>query len=217
MTRDGVIVCHHDDRVDRTTDGHGPIKGFTLAELKRLDAGYRFSPDGRGFPFRGKGVQIPTFEEVYALAPDVRINVEIKQRQPSMVRALWEFVQEHEVVDRILVAASFDPLVREFRRVSGGATATSAGERDILLFVLASLGRLTRLLPVAYDALQVPVRAGLLEVVTPRLLRHARAKNVAVHVWTIDDRHEMRRLLDLGVDGVMTDRPDLLVEVAGGR
>jgi len=211
MTRDGQIVVFHDETLERTTNGSGPVSAHTLAQLRRLDAGYRFSPDGKSFPRRGHGLLIPTLAELVALAERVRFNVEIKERGPfDLPRALLRFIDEHAIADRIVVAAERHELMREFRRHSQGRIATSASRRECLQFWAASRLHLTAFLRLPYQALQIPVRAGSLTVVTPRLLDAAHREGLAVHVWTIDERPEMLRLLDLGVDGLMSDHPDRL-------
>jgi glycerophosphoryl diester phosphodiesterase len=212
-TRDGTIVVFHDPRLDRTTNGVGRLKDLSLAELKRLDAGYRFTLDGKTFPHRGKGLTVPTFEELLELDASARYNVEIKQSDPPMVRALWQLIERRGLHDRLLVAAARDRLVREFRRVSAGSVATSAGTNEGRLFWAASRIGLAHLVPAPYDALQVPPRSGPLTVVDRRFIGSAHARGLHVHAWTIDDAAEMRQLLALGVDGIMSDRPDVLVDV----
>jgi glycerophosphoryl diester phosphodiesterase len=214
MTRDGVIVAFHDDTLERTTDGRGPIWTLDWRELQALDAGYRFSPDGgETFPYRGKGLRVPALHEVMALGPQVRVNAEIKQGRPAMVAALWDVIESSGYADRILVAAAHHPLVREFRRLSGSRVATSASVREVLQLWLAVRARLDRFLPIEYDALQVPVKHSQLTVVERRFVEAAHRHGLQVHVWTVDDPDEMRSLLDLGVDGLMSDYPERLVEV----
>jgi len=214
MTRDGELVVFHDEALERTTNGTGRVSAHTLAQLRRLDAGYRFSPDGASFPRRGQGVVIPTLAELVALSPSVRFNVEIKERGPfELPRALLGFIEQHGIAGRIVVAAERYELMSEFRRLSQGRIATSASRRECLQFWLASRLHLTGFLRLPYQALQIPVRAGNLTVVTPTLLDAAHREGLAVHVWTIDERAEMLRLLALGVDGLMSDRPDRLRQV----
>ena len=213
-TRDGVMVTIHDETVDRISDGSAPVHALTLAELKRLDAGYRFSPDGgQTFPFRGKGVTVPTLAEVAQAFPDICLNLDIKQRQPPMIEALVTFIEEQGAHDRVLVGSFHDRILKEFRRRTGGRVATSAAASEARLFWLASRLRLTRFLRLAYDALQVPPRHGPLSVVDRRFVQAAHRLGIQVHVWTVDESEEMRRLLSLGVDGLMSDSPDLLLDV----
>jgi len=185
-----------------------------LAELKRLDAGYRFSPDGgQTFPFRGKEVTVPTLAEVVQAFPDICLNLEIKQKEPSLVEALVTFIEEQDAHDRILVGSFHDRMLKEFRQRTGGRVATSAASWEARLFWLASRLGLTRFLRLPYDALQVPPRQGPLPVVDRRFVQAAHRLGIQVHVWTVDESEEMRRLLNLGVDGLMSDRPDLLLDV----
>lgn len=214
MTRDGHVVCFHDDTLDRTTSGRGLIRDLDLSELRRIDAGYRFTPDGRSYPFRGQGITVPTLEEVAELDPHARINLEIKQAQPPMAEALWRRIDALGLHDRVLVASADTMLVRAFRNVARNTVASSAGRAEILAFWLAARAGMTSRLPIEYDALQVPVRSGPLEVVTRPFVEAAHARGLAVHVWTIDDAAQMRSLIELGVDGIMTDQPRRLAELA---
>ena len=216
-TRDGVIVCFHDETVDRTTDGSGRVHDFTLEELRALDAGYRFTRDGgRTFPFRGKGIVVPTFDEALALGDEVRFNVEIKQRDPDMIEQVFRLIEDRALHDRLLVAAADDGIGDAFRRMARGRVRTSPGQEGVRRFWLAALTGAHRLMRFDFDALQVPPKhpeRSWLPIVTRRFVRAAHHHGIRVHVWTIDDPSEMRRLRALGVDGIMTDRPDLLVEV----
>ena len=217
-TRDGEIVVIHDASVDRTTDGSGAVAGMTLEELRRLDAGYRFSPDGgRTFPYRGRGTRIPTLAEVYAQFPDVRVNADIKETRAGTEEVVLRVIRRAAAEVRTLVASNDHAVVRRFRRASGGRIRTAASRREIAAFYLMSCSRLEALGRPAYDALQVPVEHKGIALVTPRFLGAAHSRDVRVDVWTINDAAEMRRLLDLGVDGVMTDRPGVLASLLEER
>jgi glycerophosphoryl diester phosphodiesterase len=218
MSRDGQVVLFHDLRLERTTNGVGEVSDFTLQELQRLDAGYHFSPDGQTFPMRGRGLVIPTFAELLAEAPEVRLNVEIKERgRPDLPLALWQLIERLDLADRLVVAAERHELLHDFRRLSGTRVATSASRRECLEFWAASRVALAGVLPIRYQALQIPERAGQLRILTPRLLAAAHRRGVAVHVWTVDDVTDMHRLLDWGVDGLMSDYPDRLLGVVKDR
>ena len=217
-TRDGEIVVIHDASVDRTTDGSGAVAGMTLEELRRLDAGYRFSPDGgRTFPYRGRGTRIPTLAEVYAQFPDVRVNADIKETRAGTEEVVLRVIRRAAAEVRTLVASNDHAVVRRFRRASGCRIRTAASRREIAAFYLMSCSRLEALGRPAYDALQVPVEHKGIALVTPRFLGAAHSRDVRVDVWTINDAAEMRRLLDLGVDGVMTDRPGVLASLLEER
>jgi glycerophosphoryl diester phosphodiesterase len=208
-TRDGECVVIHDAQVDRTTDGSGDVAGFTLAELQRLDAGYRYTPDGgRTFPFRDTGVRISTLREVLDELPDTRVNVEVKdgRAQAAVLRTIQETGSAH----RVLIAAGDSRNRSLFHDYAG---PTSAGGQDLYAFYALHLAHAARFYRPPVDAFQMPERSGGRQVLSPRWIAEAHAHNVAVHVWTVDDEADMRRLLSWGVDGVITDRPDRLARV----
>ncbi len=204
-TGDGVLVCLHDDTVDRTTDGSGKVWDYSWEELQRLDAGYRFVGDG-GLPFRGRGVTIPSFEELVTTYPEAMVTVDLKQS--GIEGLLAEAVAHLELWDRIIVGSFRDRRIRRFRRLTEGRVATSSGPQETLCMWLAA--RRGRAAQIPADALQVPVRYGPVTLVDERTVAAAHAAGKQVHVWTVNEPAEMRRLLDLGVDGLITDRPDLL-------
>jgi glycerophosphoryl diester phosphodiesterase len=214
MTRDGHLVVIHDASVDRTTNGTGAVSEMTLEELRRLDAGHNFSPDGGPTrPYRGRGVRVPTLGEVLREFPGVAVNIEIKAGTPGIEEKVLGVLREANALGRALVVSTPHDIVKRFRKVSGGHVSTGASRWEIGLFYISSRFRLERLVRPAYDALQVPLRHRGLPVVTPRFVRAAHARGVRVDAWTINQADEMRRLLDLGVDVIMTDRPGMLAEV----
>jgi glycerophosphoryl diester phosphodiesterase len=218
MTRDGHIVVIHDATVDRTTNGTGAVSEMTLEELRRLDAGHNFSPDGGPTrPYRGRGVRVPTLGEVLREFPGVAVNIEIKAGTPGIEEKVLGVLREANALGRALVVSTPHDIVKRFRKVSGGHVSTGASRWEIGVFYISSRFRLERLVRPAYDALQVPLRHRGLPVVTPRFVRAAHARGVRVDAWTINQADEMRRLLDLGVDVIMTDRPGMLAEVLENR
>lgn len=209
-TRDNVVVVSHDATVNRLSDGQGAIRDFTLSELKRLDFGYRFSFDGgRTFPYRGRGVTIPTLREVLEALPHVRVNMDIKPKQPASLKQLLVDLDATRAFARVMIA-SFHHRVLQVVRQIAPSLATSASPLEVARFRFwpSSYGR-----HVPFQALQVPVRYGGLTVVTAGLVASAHACNTQVHVWTVDDAHEMNTLLRLGVDGIVTNRPALGVRI----
>jgi glycerophosphoryl diester phosphodiesterase len=218
MTLDGEVVVIHDPTVYRTTNGSGDVAQMSLEEIRALDAGYRFSPDGGStHPYRGRGLRVPRLAEVYEEFPDVPVNIEIKRAQPGVEEAVLEVIRDADAAGRTLVASNRHEVVRRFRRISGGSISTAASRREIARFYVLSRLRLERLYRPAYDALQVPPEHRGTKVVTPRFLEAAHDRGVRVDVWTINEPDEMRRMLDLGADGIMTDRPEELVRVLEKR
>ena len=218
LTSDGCLAVIHDDLVDRTTDGTGFVREMTLREVQILDAGYRFTPDGGvTYPYRGRGVRVPELGEVLRKLPDYKVNIDIKEACPGIEATVLSTIEEADAEERTLVVSEMPDVTRRFRRLSGGKVSTGASRREISIFYRLSRLRLEYLLRPAYAALQVPVRYGRHELVTPRFLAAAHGRGLRVDVWTIDDAREMRRLLDLGVDVIMTNRPELLARILGER
>ena len=216
-TNDGVLVLIHDDTVDRTTDGTGRVNDFALAELQQLDAGeYWTADDGATTPYRGQGVRIPTLEEVLTAFPQMKFNIEIKQVEPSIASSLCETLRAHDLTDRALIA-SFHPTAMNEFRAACPEVATSMVEDEIRPFFILNTIFLGALYNPPGAAFQVPEYSGSLHVLTPRFVRGAHGNNVAVHPWTIDDPADMERFLDMGVDGIITDRPDLMIELLRSR
>src|SRR5215217_6906610 len=191
---------------------------MTRDELRRLDAGHIFSPDGGPTrPYRGRGVRVPTLGEVLQGFPVVAVNIEIKDGTPGIEETVLGVLREANALGRALVVSTPHDIVKRFRKVSGGRVSTGSSRWEIGVFYILSRVRLERLVRPAYDALQVPLRHRGIPVVTPRFVRAAHARGVRVDARTINQADEMRRLLDRGVDGIMTDRPGTLAEVLGNR
>ena len=212
LTSDGVLVCFHDDVVERTTDGTGAVSALTLAELQALDAGYRHAESG-SYPFRGQGIAVPTLEEVLEEFPDVGLVVDMKAT--GLAEPLAQLVDQLGVGDRLIVGSFSDERLEVFRELTSGQVATSTGPMAARMWLLSS--RVGRGGGGNADALQVPTQLRGVRVVDKKLVRAAHDAGLQVHVWTVNDTDEMIRLLDLDVDGLISDRPDLLKDVLVGR
>jgi glycerophosphoryl diester phosphodiesterase len=214
-TADGAIVLLHDATVDRTTDGHGAVAGITLAELHKLDAGYRWTMDGgKTYPYRGKGIRVPTLVEVLSRHTRMRMVVEMKVRTPAFAQSLCRLTRDAGMTQKVLVASfDHDPL-HAFRQACP-EVATSMSVREARWFVALSALHLEAAYSPDAVALQVPERLGDVEVLTAGLIKAARGRNLRVHAWSINDDATMRRLIELGVDGIMTDYPDRLLALRG--
>lgn len=215
-TADGHVVVLHDAALDRTTDGAGPVRTRTLAEVRALDAGARFtSPDG-GHPWRDRGIRVPTLEELLAAHPDVPLNIEIKQDDPAIELQVLEVLDRHGARDRTLLAAEQATIMARIRAAAPDVlTSCSAAEAAEFVFRLRD-GELAGW-DVPAVALQVPPRYQDIEIVTAESVAAAHRLGLEVHVWTINDPDEMERLLALGVDAIMTDLPALALDVLRRR
>ncbi|MDR7254370.1 glycerophosphoryl diester phosphodiesterase [Nocardioides sp. BE266] len=202
VTSDGVLLAFHDTVLDRVTDRTGSIAESTWAEVQEA--------------LIGGQERVPTLAALFDAFPTARFNIDLKSE--GAVEALAAFVEEREAWDRVLVGSFSGRRMAAFRRRTGGRVATSAVPLEVVAFVLSPSGRLARLLtrgrPVA---LQIPHKQGALTVASRSLVRRAHSAGLQVHVWTIDDPNEMNALLDRGVDGIMTDRTDILRDVLRAR
>lgn len=210
-TSDGILVVIHDEEVDRTTDGSGEVSGMTLKEIKALDAGHSWTSDkGLTYPFRGQGVEIPTLEEVFVELPGAHMNIEIKQAEPPITVQFCEMVRRYSMQERVL-AASFDPgTLVDFRRECPEVASSATSDEIRMLYILsrAGLGAIYR---TPAQALQIPEYSGNTYVLNPRLVSAAQAKNLQMHAWTINEVADMRRMVNTGLDGLITDYPDRML------
>jgi glycerophosphoryl diester phosphodiesterase len=199
VTADGVLVAFHDDRLDRLTDRAGVIGDLPWAEVK---AARVRDHDG-----------IPLLEDILTAWPDVRVNIDPKH--DAAVGPLIELIDRTGTVDRVCFGAFSDRRLARVRAGLGPRVCTSMGPRQVARLMAAARG-----LPggsFAAACVQVPVRQGPVPLVTERFVRAAHDRGLQVHVWTINDAGEIGRLLDLGVDGIMTDRTDVLKDVLTER
>ena len=216
MTKDGVVVLNHDATVDRTTNGSGPIAELTLAEVKALDAGYKFTPDaGQTLPYRDKGLTIATLDELLATFPKAQVLVELKD-QPGISAAVVEVVRKHHA-ERRIVFASFQPETMDELKAALPESATcfsmTTGMRLLEAVRGASWGDYTA----EDDVLAVGIGMVKEFALTADEMAKIHAKGIAVQLYDVDTETTMNTALDLGVDGVLTDRPDLLAQVLAAR
>jgi glycerophosphoryl diester phosphodiesterase len=212
-TSDGALVILHDREVDRTTNGTGAVDSFTLPNLKKLDAGFRWSPDNSGsYPLRNKGVTIPTLSEVFEAFPDARINIEIKSSQVNTIQNLCRSIRDNRMSEKVMVACFDAGKLGEFRSICP-EVATSAGASEAAMFYWLQWANLESAYSPSAQALQIPEAYGEYRIATRRFVDAAHARNMRVHVWTVNEAEAMQRLIDLGVDGIMTDYPERLVKI----
>jgi glycerophosphoryl diester phosphodiesterase len=214
LSRDGIVVVHHDTTLERTTNGRGAIAAFTADELDRIDAGYRFTAHSGAvddYPFRAQGLGIPRFRAVLARYADIPLIVELKAATAELARRAVDDVRAAGALDRVVFGSFFDhalAAVREYeprlRTGSGREETRWALYRSRIRWPLGA----TR-----YREFQVPVKAGATTVASKRFIAHAHRAGLPVRVWTIDDPAEMQQLLDWGADSIISDRPDLAVPV----
>ncbi|MCK5921517.1 MAG: glycerophosphodiester phosphodiesterase [Methylococcales bacterium] len=216
-TRDGVLMAVHDPDLGRVTSGRGAIKAMTFAELQQIDAGYHWTVDGgRTFPFRGKGLKIPSLASLFERFESIRFNVDVKQSSPSIVAPFAAMVKRFNLAERLMVGSFDTPTVHAFRDACPKAAKSATVVEVRRFYVLNKLG-LSGLYRTQADAFQIPVTRGEggLRLVTERFARNLKKRGVQLHVWTVDEVAEMRQLIGWGVDGLITDYPDRMMKILG--
>lgn len=209
LSADGLPVVIHDATLDRTTDRTGPVGRLTADELARVDAGHRFERDG-AWPFRGQGIGVPTLESVLRRWASTRVIVEIKGAEQELAREVSRIVRATAAVDRVCVG-SFHRVSMEVVRAEAPEVVTSASQPEVLQVLHRSWVRWPFAGRRRYSAMQVPRSAGRLRVVSPAFINHVHRGGQVLQVWVVDAADDTTRLLDWGVDGVISDRPDLTV------
>jgi glycerophosphoryl diester phosphodiesterase len=225
-TRDGKIVVYHDELLDHETDGRGTVSSHTFDELRAVDRGYRISRDGGvTFPFRGKGFTIPLFEDVLKEFPHSKISIDIKQHETGFAGEVMKMLERHHAVERV-IAGSFDDRINRFISEWSPGTATSFRKGEVVKFTLLHTLRLGRFYQKKNDALMIPEFASSggevtedeygkrgVRIVSERFIRDAHRLDIPVFIWTINREENMKRLIDWGVDGIVTDYPSRLKKV----
>ena len=202
VTRDGQLVAFHDPVLDRMTGTQGAVRAVLAEELAQVRIAGEHA--------------VPSMAELLEELPDCRFNIDLKA--PGSVTALAELLERTGSHDRVCVGSFSFRHLQHFRRLTGGRVATSATPAEVALFLGTSWRYVPRLAGRRrFGVLQIPRRRGRLPLVTPSLVRRAHAAGVHLHVWTVDEPAEMEELLDLGVDGLISDRTDLLKDVLVAR
>jgi glycerophosphoryl diester phosphodiesterase len=214
LSRDGVVVIHHDETLERTTGTAGRVADRTAEDLARLDAGYTFQDRAAGdgaFPYRGQGLGIPRLRDVLSRYPSARVIIELKINDPELARRTIDEVRAASAVDRVALGSFYRRVLTAARRYEP-RIATGASQEETRWALYKSwvgwpLGRSN------FHEFQVPERMGMNTIVTPQFVAHAHRAGHPVKIWTVDEEADMRRLLGWGVDAIISDRPDLAVRI----
>ena len=210
LSADGVPVVMHDPTLERTTDGTGPVAAHTLAELRTLDAGYRFTRDGgRTYPYRGRGIQVPTLDEALEAFPGVPCVIEIKA--PEATAPFMRAVERHGAKDRVLVGSFRDEAHARLEGCGFHITASKPAITRLFFRSFTPLGAGS----VTYQACSVPTVWQRLPIPVLRFSRLLRTRGIPTHCWTINDPRVARRLWDGGVNAILSDDPGTMLALLG--
>jgi len=211
MTRDGEVVVSHDEHLERTCGRAGVIREMTYAELAAADAGRMFTLDGARFPFRDQGIRVPRLAEVLAVFPKLRMVIEVKQIAPSVVAPMLGVIDRAGMRRSVLVASEHQQPLDEVRKLAA-EIPTNFSYLESGGFLQAMASRDASYRPPG-DAIQFPREYESWQLVTPESVEFAHRIGLEVHVWTVNEEAEMRELLDMGVDGLISDYPRRLLDV----
>jgi glycerophosphoryl diester phosphodiesterase len=215
LSRDGVVIVHHDETLERTTNARGRLSAYAADDLDRVDAGHWFTPDPSTgeppYPFRGAGLGLPRFRAVLKRYRDTRFIVELKTHHADLATRTIDEIRAADALDRVVLGSFYGSALRAARRYEPRIPTGAAREETRWALyrsrVRWPLGR------TKYREFQVPVRAGATVIVTPRFIAHAHRAGLPVRIWTVDDPREMEQLLGWGADSLISDRPDIAVPI----
>ncbi len=207
LTSDGHLVTIHDATVDRTTNGRGRVDQMTLEQLQALDAAWNWNPENLSEPpLRGAGIIIPSLQQVFEHFPNTPLIIELKTENLDAVMSLGHLIREYEAADRVIAASFHQPTIQALRRHFPDIL-TSGGKAEVARFYKLHRIGLEGLMRPAAHSFQLPEYHQQVHLVTPRMLRALRRSGIDAHVWTINEADDLLRMLALGVDGIITDRP----------
>lgn len=207
LSKDGVVVIHHDDTLERTTDGRGRIASFTSTELARVDAGCHFTDDHGTFPFRGRGIGVPTLPDVLQRYPTAQLIIELKMGGSQLAHRVVDDVRAAKAIERVAIGSFYPDALEAVRRYEP-AIATGAAKEETRWALYRSWVGLS-VGAAAYREFLVPEWSGMTPIVTRRFVAAAHRAGVQVKVWTVNGAEDIRRVLAKGVDAIITDRPDV--------
>ena len=207
LTADNILVVRHDETIDSTTNGSGRIAEMTLAELSRYEVGFHKYdyPD----KVADRGIRIPTLESLFQRLPNNRFLIELKPKGTAAGEALCQLVRQYRLFHQVIVGSYHSSVLQDFRQKCP-EIPTSLGEEEVMWMVVLSWFGLGHLYDPPGYSVQLPLEQAGVRVVTGSVLETARRLNLKLEVWTINNVQVMADLIQLGVDGIITDRPDLL-------
>lgn len=215
LSRDAVVIVHHDATLERTTNGRGAVGDRLAAELTRLDAGFQFrTPDGQ-YPFRGLGIGIPTLREVLKRYKTAPVIVELKMPGQRLAERVVDEIRAANAMERVSVGSYYEDALQAVRAFEPAIATGAAKEETRWALYRSWIGWSLKNPP--YREFQVPERSGMTRIVSRRFVRYAHRAGRPVKVWTVNERSDMERLVSWGVDGLITDRPDIARDILGSR
>ncbi len=212
-TNDKVIVVIHDRTLHRTTNGKGNVKDYTYEELEKFDAGYWYKIEGKNeFPYRGKGVKIPTLKEVFESFPNLKFNIEVKQKNPPIEEDIINLIREAGFTDKVILGSSKVSISKKLKKLAP-EIASFCNKWNVIIFYILNKTGLGFLYRPKHQSLQPTSKIKPVNILQPSIVNSAHKKGMMFHVWTINNEKDMEKFLNMGADGIMTDYPERLNNV----
>lgn len=213
LSKDKQLVVIHDATIDRTTDGTGYVSELTVDELKAYDAGYYLKTDEGSYPFRNKGITIPTLEEVFQNVKKTPLIIELKDANHEVEKKVAKLIKKYNMKKRVIVGSFHDASLERFANQTDGKIPIGSGVETVKYYVFFHILHLDRLFPLESYAVQIPLKAGNIDLATKRFIKSIQERNIAIQFWTINDERTMKKLIELNVDGIITDYPNKLLRL----
>ncbi len=217
ISLDDTLVAIHDSTVERTTNGFGDVRKLHVRDLQSLDAGYQWSSDdGLTFKYRDQDITIPTINEVFAEISNMQIYIEIKSEELLAAKLLCMRIREHNMIQKVLVSSENDLVIIQFREICP-EIATSASTNEQRIFTSLNAAFLTPIYSPRFHLLDIPPFWYGLRIITPNLVRSAHLRGLRVHAVKINEYNEMQLVIQQGIDGIVTDYPNLLIDTIDAK
>lgn len=218
LTKDSVLIAFHDDILDKRTDAKGYVKHYTLNDLREVNFAYNFKDSLGNYSYREEKIKVTTLEQILEKYADkYPICIEIKNYEENVARIacdrLYELIGKYDIKEKVIISCFDEDVIKYFRKISNNEIYTAASLSEAKTFVILNLAYLPHIYLGGCDVLQIPVERSGYKLDDKRLIDAAHRKNIAVHYWTINDPQEMKRLIRIGADGIITDRPDIAAQV----
>ncbi|MDW3651973.1 MAG: glycerophosphodiester phosphodiesterase [Bacteroidia bacterium] len=216
MTKDGILLTHHDHNIDRMSNGKGDLIDYTYKELLTFNFGYNFQDEKGNYPYRNDSIPPCKLSEVFEAFSHMPLMVELKDRGENGKKAahiLKDMISKYKLQDKIVVVAFDENILSYFQEITAGNIQIGTSQEQTKDFVITALSAMEFLYRPKATVVAIPSQNSGINLASRRLINSAHRRNMAVHYWTIDDPAEMKKLISLGADGLITDRPDLMKKV----
>lgn len=218
LTKDYLLITHHDSTIDRTSNGQGPVKKYTYEELTAFNFGYNFEDLCGRFPYRNEKVRVTLLEDVMKKYNGYPMIIEIKDKGvdgKKTAEILKNTIYLCHMENRIIVSSFNDSVLQYFRKITFGKVMTASARAETIQYLISHLLHTSQMhsFQMPYKVMQLPSRIVGMDLAKNALVRELHKRHIAVQYWTINEKEEMKKLLELGADGLITDRPDLMQEV----